>query len=502
MKHKSIKSILFTVILFIFVYTVSNAQYKPGSSYDSEQDSIECIMMLSTYKEYVLKKYYEDAYEPWLKAFHNCPASVSYLYIDGVKIYKHYIRKTKNPEKRDQYVDSLMGVYNQRIKYFNEEGYVRGRQGIDLFNYKQRDVESLKQAYQYLSTSLELEQNKTESAVVNAFMVATKVIYQRGIIEDKEVIENFITSMDILEAQRDDALSRTDVQDYYTYLAESDSLENLLVELEDDKKANKLDIRNLEREIRRYKRSHRVEFNLEQSEKAIKNVEIIFSESGAATCDILTKIFTPKFNENKEDIELLKKITKTLDKNECTETQLFSDASEQLYKLEPSPEAAYNIAKLFVKQGDFEKAEEYYKDAIKDEEDDLAKARYYYELSFIDFKLDKYQEARSNAYEAIKRKRDWGNPYIIIAMCYAASSKSCGTNEFERKAVFWAAVDKLIKAKRVDSSVSAQANRLIKSYSAHFPNNEDAFFYGYTDGKTYRVKCWINETTTVRTIKK
>ncbi|MFW6327855.1 MAG: hypothetical protein ACOC2F_06030, partial [Bacteroidota bacterium] len=67
-----------------------------------------------------------------------------------------------------------------------------------------------------------------------------------------------------------------------------------------------------------------------------------------------------------------------------------------------------------------------------------------------------------------------------------------------KSAVYWAAVDKYIKAQNVDPSMAEEANQRISQYSRYFPDKEDAFFYDYTVGKSYTVGCWINETTSVR----
>lgn len=79
-----------------------------------------------------------------------------------------------------------------------------------------------------------------------------------------------------------------------------------------------------------------------------------------------------------------------------------------------------------------------------------------------------------------------------------ASERNCGADDFEKKAVFWAAVDKYAKAKQVDSELEESMNSLIASYSQYFPSKEDIFFHDLKVGDTYSIGCWINERTTVR----
>jgi tetratricopeptide (TPR) repeat protein len=106
--------------------------------------------------------------------------------------------------------------------------------------------------------------------------------------------------------------------------------------------------------------------------------------------------------------------------------------------------------------------------------------------------------AREAALKAIQARPNDGHAYILIGDLYAASAEECGSNDLTTNAVYWVAVDKYIEARRVDSSVADEANQRINIYKKYFPSLETIFFYGHAEGETYRVECWINETTTMR----
>ena len=170
----------------------------------------------------------------------------------------------------------------------------------------------------------------------------------------------------------------------------------------------------------------------------------------------------------------LKKITTLLSDQNCEDTKLFADASENLYQLEPSSQAAYNLARLFYKKADIEKSIVYYREAIDnatvDEDED--KAKYNYELGLIQFsKYDNKQLARTYALSAIESMPEWGEPYILIGNLYASSSSVCGENDFEKTTIFWAAVDKFQKAKALDPEVNGEAAELISKYSPSVLNH-------------------------------
>ena len=154
---------------------------------------------------------------------------------------------------------------------------------------------------------------------------------------------------------------------------------------------------------------------------------------------------------------------------------------------------------MFAVKEEYDKSIKYYEEAVSSESDPDRKAYYYYQLGIVSYQMKNYISARKYCLSAINFKSNYGDAYILIGSAYAASSGTIGTSDFEKQAVYWAAVDKFAKAKAVDPTVTEVANEQIKAYSQRFPNKENAFFNGYTDGQSYTVGGWINETTTVRT---
>ena len=405
---------------------------------------MECANNLSTMSEFMKINLYDYALPSWKEVFDKCPASSRNIYLYGVRIYRELLAKEKNPSRQQELIDTLMLIYDRRIENFGQEGMVTGRKGLDLLKYRQDEIE---QAHGFLEKSVKLSKNKSEEAVLITYMQTTVVLFKSGKLNAQAVIDNYLEVTDILEA-----------------------------------KINSGDNDN------------------DQATAALANTDLIFSESGAGSCEDLINIFTPKFEESQNNIDLLKKITSLLLKRNCEDSDLFADASENLYKLESSAEAAYNLSKLFIKREEYNKAAEYLIKAIELQTNNEDKSSYYYQLALIEFtKFEQYSKAREHALKASELKPGWGDPYILIGNLYASSSKLCGENEFEKSTVFWAAVDKYIKAKSIDESKTAEANELINRYTQYFPNVEDAFFYGFQEGQDYTVGCWINEKTKIRT---
>ena len=434
---KKLLLLIFAVLLLAPLTQAQNGKY--GS------DSAKCVINSSLYREFVKQKNYNDAISGWRVAYSICPKSTKQLYKDGEKIYKYFIKnakKAKDKDAVDKYLDTLMQIYDQRIEIYKDKDVVSGRQGYTLYKYRKSAYE---EAYNKMLFSINAK--KVSAAYIQSFMYATSKMYKAKKIDAGTVVENFAKSTDILDKE--------------------------IASQKDTTKRSKLI-------------------------KVKENISGIFAKSGAASCDVLTAYYTPKFEATPADVELLKTITKFLEMNKCTESQLFFDASEALYNIEPSGRAAYNIAILSVRANNLAKAAEYYKKAIDLVDERDTKSKYYLDLAKIYAKQGQYSVARTNAINAIKNRANWGEPYIFIGKIYASASSTCGQKKIEKSAVYWAVVDKFIKAKSVDPSVTTQANKLIGQYSAYFPTKEDAFFEGITEGSSYTVGCWINEATKAR----
>ena len=117
--------------------------------------------------------------------------------------------------------------------------------------------------------------------------------------------------------------------------------------------------------------------------------------------------------------------------------------------------------------------------------------------------LKNFGLSRKYALKAAKLKSGWGEPYLLIGKLYASSGPICGPGRgWDSQIVTWPAIDKFKYAKRIDSSVAKEANKLIRSYQRFMPSIDDIFQRTYKEGQKFKVGCWINETTTIRAAKK
>ncbi|MCT4615801.1 MAG: tetratricopeptide repeat protein [Marinifilaceae bacterium] len=446
MKTKGILSLAVILMLSAFVSKAQSLDSKYGL------DSAQTIMKASLYVENVKQKNYADALPYWRYVFNNAPKYSTSTYSNGVKIMRGMYKATKNLK----YIDTLMMVYDQRIKYFGNhrkypKGYILGKKGSDLFKYKRKDITAVKEAYQLMNQSIEIQGEKSSPSVVANCMSASSLLVKNKQIDPEEVIDNYLRFMEMADNQ----IAKTS---------------------NEKKKANL---------------------------KAVKvNVEKIFFTAGVADCETLSNIFTPKFKASPEDMKLINKILKMLNRQECEDIQLYAMVAEKKYSLEPNSRSAANLAKMFFKKREFAKSKKYFEEAIKQEEDKEVKCDLLLKLATIALSEGgtNVQKTKKYALQALALNPNAGKAYLLIGKAYASWSKKYGQKPIERKTVYWAAVDKFRKAKKVDASVAEEAQKLISTYSKYFPGKEEAFFEGWKNGQSYKVGSWINENTTIRLI--
>lgn len=439
----------FALAILIAVGSISAFGQKgveDGSKYGKGKDSIRCVRNLSLYVEYYRQKNYTDALPYWRIVFAECPKAIFNLYIHGVKMHKLLAGKADNEEQQFAYLDTMMLIYDQRIKYFGQKGKALGRKGIDWLSIRKSTTGDVKKGYEYIEQSIDLQKNKTENKVLALFMRTSDILFKAGELSQEKMIQNYSTANNIADYK----LSKNPKSADFQRLKES--------------------------------------------------IDGIFSKSGAATCESLIKLFQPKYDRNPEDIELLIKIVSFLASTNCKDSDLYFNASNSFHKVEPSAKSAYYLAEMNIGRGNYDKAAVLYKQAIELETENVDKAaKYYMRLADITFhELGNSSLSRNYARKAAQLDSELGNPYLLIGDIYLAS-EPCGNDEVAKKALYWIAVDQFAKAKQVDPELSQIANKRIVTYSQHFPDTETIFFHGLKEGSRYTVDCWINETTTIRT---
>ena len=423
----------------------------------------ECVMNVSLFHEAVKNKMYADAYDPWWEVYSTCPNANKSIYTDGAKIVEALYQAASDPAEKERLANLAIQMQDKRIRFFGTDpkypkDYILGEKGLAYLDFFGES--KLSEARECLQQSVVGMGAKSKVMVLVKLVDVSYALYKQ---DPNGRAEQFIADYELAS--------------------------NALGEQAADT-SNK---------------------NAEIAGKQKDYVDNIFAISGAADCSKLDEIYAAAVKDNISNLDMLQKIAKLYKRVRCTESDVYFAACEAAHKLQPTQESAAGCASMSAKKGDYEGAIAYYDQAIKlamveDELEDVAD--YQYNAAFYCFNnLKRYQDARKYALASIAtlnglgQNKGQGRCYIIIGMAYAATrlhgNDAKGT--ILNKTVYWAAVDKFIKAKQVDPSVEAQASEFISTYSRYFPTKEERFdLPGEFSGSTYFVGGWIGETTNIR----
>ncbi len=445
-----ISKVVATPILFILVFflSVGNGFANP---FRSEEDSINCLQELSVASLALEKQMYAHAVEPWKSLFENCPDVSVRIYSDGVKLWEHYIENTEDESTRQAYVDTLLMVYDKRLEYFGEfkkypKGWILGRKAMEIVKYRRSNLNSLQEAYNHFSKSYSLRKEKSEPAVLVAWMQAAKVLNDEGLISDNTFLADYINVYAVVENKQ-----------------------------------------------------FQEKYNEGISRKVKEALTSIIQRVNISDCQVFSKLL-----ECPEQMAMLTSAELDLyldvmEMSGCRENDFFTVLVEKKYELNPSPDAACELARMFIRKRSFDQAAEFYKEAASNSKDDSLKAVSYYELAVLtDGHFKKPVEARKYAKLSSSLMPGWGQPHLLLGSIYAREAVNVSGNDFEKNAVYWVVVDQFLIALRKDNSCREEAQRQIDAYAQYFPDKQTCFFHGLDEGQEFIVGDWINEPTTVR----
>lgn len=405
----------------------------------------------SLYREFFKQDDYKSAYPQWKMVYKTYPKSTAQIYIDGLKMMESYLDHALNTDVKKAYLDTMMQIYDKRMKYMDNVGELMGRKAAKYMEIILTRIDGLpedefnqaiKKGYGFAEKSIEESGDKAEPTVIVLFMQSAKKLYSSNALTQTALLDNYEQAIKILDKQ----------------LKSGDTKDKAL--------------------------------------QAIPLVEQIIESSGALDCDAMVKLYSPKIKESPNDIELIKKILKMFRKNDC-DNPMVVKLSEKLYELEPSAEAAYNMARTFLKKQEYTKTFDYYQKAYTVETNAAQKAIYYYEAAGLALQQNMLQKARDLDKEALKLNSDYCEAYQLMGEIFAQASKGYSDDDFERSTVFWLAVDYFNKAARY-ANCKQDASSKASFYQNYFPNKEDVFFHSLSEGNSHSLGGWINETTTVR----
>lgn len=421
-----------------------------------ERDEVETAYVL--YKDLVKQKKYTEAFPLWEKAYYVAPGSngrVTYQFDDGVIIYTDKYNNETVEAKKAIYVDSVMSIYDKRMECFGDEAYIQGRKAFDYY-YTFPGTVSDDEIYDKFKMNFDVNGKKADYFVVNPF---TKILSDRIIAKE--------------------------------------------ISYEEGRKYAKMIGKSVDYGLKNCKGVLCDSWQI-INDYASARLESLEGIDDFYDCDYYADKYYSRFENDPTNCDMINLVGRRLKRGGCTESDPRLVAVTAAYK-----EHCYEAPELgdvgkgneAYRNGQYNEAIEYYTAHISKISDANDKAKFENRISQIYYgDLKNFPKARTHALNAAGHRPNWGEPFLLIGKLYASSGPLCGSGRgWNSQVVTWAAIDKFQHAKRIDPSVAAEANKWINQYSQYMPKKEDIFQRRIQAGDTFRVPCWIQENTTVRT---
>ena len=444
-------------ITFLFALSVFFITAKTNAQDDANR---ECQIKYNLFKGDFKSKKYDDAYANWTYLMDNCKDL-------SVNIYK-YGADIAQDVKKDPALAKK--VYEQRLQYFPEHHDIKN---------------NLAKAHSDYATYLAKNKLATKAEVFQILEKAYKISPK-----DMSVKNIYKYFQGVTDKYKDTEPQRV----FDTY---DDVIESVGEKLDDyAKKINKLtedSTKVLDAKEKRRLRAYNINSKaLGQIEGGLDN---IISE--IATCERLIPLYKRDFEANKANPIWLKRAVSRMFYKGCQEDPLYAELAKAFAEASPSPESYAFYASVLEDNGDAAGAASMRQKSFDLETDPLKKAKYKLKFAQAAKARGQLSKARSLAREALSFNRNFGKAYLLIGRLYQSSVNQCGSNEFEKRMVYAAALRQAKKAMSVDPSITSLARRYVATYKGNLPSKKVIFTEGAKIGDSYTIKCWIGETVKV-----
>ncbi|NNE28074.1 MAG: hypothetical protein HKN16_00455 [Saprospiraceae bacterium] len=396
-----------------------------------------------------------EAFAQWKKVFDQAPAADGRRpdhFQDGIYFFDRFYLESEDNGKKQIYVDSIKTLYLQMAECYGDEGFVYGSMGYDFY-YRYEGSMDEKEIYNIYKRSMDAYGDKPSDFVIPPFTA---------------LLVNGVVNEEIPSDEARKYVERIQM-----------GLEKGIAGCEE--KGTCLDWQTINEDVGTrlgYLESVKGFYDQDYYKK-----KYLFQDLNFQDCDQLSSVIGRlRWGGCSLDDPDLKPLIDAY-KNNC-------------YK---ASEPAVTCRSL-LQDGDPKGAADCYLEKAEATSDAEKQAQFYLVVAKIYYgEIKRYSLARQYALKAAKAKQNWGDPYMLIGKLYASSGPLCGPGRgWDSQIVTWPAIDMWTKAKKVDPSVTAEANQLINRYAQFMPAIEQIFQRGYEVGQNFKIPCWIQTTTVIR----
>lgn len=363
----------------------------------------------------------------------NTPNLHESIYINGIKLYTDFADDNSNP-KAVMYQDSVLLLYDLRIKYFDSEKDLIDRKASAAYKYYRNRDDKTEDLFNVFERTYELNGKDVGTNNLATYMDVTRKYHKIHPLSKDEILNRYyrvIDAIDYKEQQSGDSETYEKIRAVATKIL--------------------LEIINID-------------------------------------CSVIKNDLVPRMQK---DPSMAARIISLSLSQGCTSEPFFEEAAIIFMKENPDYTLIRFLGLKAAEKGNLDAAMKYFNRAIEITNDPSKKAQVYYDIAIQQNKIGNKPEARKYAEKAIEADANFKKAYKFIGDLYYNSFNECKEEKswVSDRAVYWLAFDMYQKAGDQESMNSA---------ASQFPGISDIFTENKEEGKTIEVGCWINRTTTIR----
>jgi hypothetical protein len=369
----------------------------------------------------------------------NAPKADTGLYLQADRIYSELLSRERNLTVKKLYLDSIYRFYDLRVRYCDKSFDVDDARGIALYRHFVADQpEVVRKA---LDSMIRRGGELTSSRILVAYMESVKTEFRKyNKLRDNDVLSFYNRAIHVAEL----------------------------------------------------KRGHVRKLNLPEEPvmRLMDDIDAILFSMIVVDCQFVTKTLGPRFREYPDDLMLARRIISLMLQSQCVDDPLWLQAAERIYIGQDQPDftIAKSIGLRYFKTKNNSQARYYLAEAADLAPTGEERATMLLLVGQIDAKTNK-SKARETYQRALEADKNNMEGYERIGDLYFDSESSCGGEKITPLLVYMLAADYYQRAGN---------GKKISAAREKFPTKDMLKSWGYTEGTKVDVKCWIQETTTIR----
>lgn len=430
------------MLLVVALITAAFASWAQCSEYKWPQDISKAEKQVESFRTAMKDQNYKGATAGINWMLKNVPQWHSDLYVAAIETYDKLASQELDPTLKQNYIDSLMIVYDLRVKSCGDEMNVINRKAISAYKYNGANKDKAAEVLAIFDKAYEVSGNNVLDNNLDAYMGAVKnnVDLLKNLNED-QIMQRYNKLMEVIEAK--------------------------------------------------VKKAQEQNKSIENYKKVTTSIDAKLAKVVKMNCAFVKKNFEPKFKANPNDALLAKKIYQVMLSDKCANDPTWLAAAELLHSTTPDFGVTKELSSAYIQAKNFDKATPLITELQGKASTPAEKAWVDILNGDVEFQKGNKTGARDLYKKALVTDATNKDAYEHLGDLYSSSASECAKTpgSAEEKLIYIAAFQMYSK--------SASREKMEQALSK-YPTASDLQKAGWKTGEAKKIACWIDETVTVK----